>query len=144
MTGRRGFLKASLCGGVSLLRLPSFATTSGAADNNELPYHLSRHTPTRLYDGKRCWCHPRAGIVPNAGLNGLPRVVITMNTLDVAGSDVFKGVFGLRTDDLGKTWTEARELVDHRTNTPVGICVMIAELVCIPRISGPTARPVQS
>ena len=35
-----------------------------------------------------------------------------MNTLDVAGSDVFKGVFGLRTDDLGKTWTEARELVE--------------------------------
>lgn len=112
MTGRRDFLKSSLYGGVSLLRLPSFATTSGAADNHELPYHLSRHTPTRLYDGKRCWCHPRAGIVPNAGLNGLPRVVITMNTLDVAGSDVFKGVFGLRTDDLGKTWTEARELVE--------------------------------
>ena len=110
MIRRRDFLKSSLCGGVSLLCLPSPSATSGAEDDHELPYHLSRDTPTRLYDGKRCWCHPRAGTIPNAGRNGLPRVVMTINTLDVAGSDVFKGVFGMRTDDLGETWTEPREL----------------------------------
>jgi hypothetical protein len=33
-----------------------------------------------------------------------------MNTLDVSGSDVFKGVFGMRTDNLGGLWTEPREL----------------------------------
>jgi hypothetical protein len=66
--------------------------------------------PTRLYDGQRCWCHPRAGIVPKAGREGLPRVVMTMNTLNVDGSDVFKAVFGLRTDDLGETWTEPSEI----------------------------------
>jgi hypothetical protein len=35
-------------------------------------------------------------------------------------------------------------LISHRTNTPVGVCVMKAGLGCIPRISGPTARSVQS
>jgi len=110
MIRRRSFLKSSLSGGVSLVCLPSLSATSLGADDRELPNRLSRDTPTRLYDGKRCWCHPRAGIVPGAGNGGSPRVVMTMNTLDVAGSDVFKGVFGMRTDDLGKTWTEPRKL----------------------------------
>jgi len=107
---RRAFLESSLCGGVSLLCLSSFSTMSRAADDRDLPYRLSRDRPTRLYDGRRCWCHPRAGIVPGAGQSELLRVVMTMNTLHVAGSDVFKSVFGMRTDDLGKTWTEPREL----------------------------------
>ena len=109
MIRRRGFLKSSLAGSLSLLCLPSFSTAR-AADEHQPPYRLSRDTPTRLYDGKRCWCHPRAGIVPNGGQNALPRVVMTMNTLDVVGSDVFKGVFGMSTDDLGRDWTEPREL----------------------------------
>ena len=44
-----------------------------------------------------------------AGTGELPRVVMTMNTLDLDGSDVFKGVFDLHTDDLGKSWTEAQQ-----------------------------------
>ena len=110
MITRRDFLESSLCGGVSLLCLPSFSATSRAASDDELPYDLTRDTPAQLYDGKRCWCHPRAGIVPSTAQNNPPRVVMTMNTLDVAGSDVFKGVFGMRTEDLGETWTEPREL----------------------------------
>eukprot|EP00913_Durusdinium_trenchii_P008936 g8402.t1 len=73
-------------------------------------YRITRISPTRMYDGKRCWCHPRAGIVPAAGKNGLPRVVMTMNTLSVSGSDVFKAMHGLRTDNLGKSWSGPREL----------------------------------
>ena len=34
---------------------------------------------------------------------------MTMNTLDLDGSDVFKAMFDLHTDDLGKTWTEPRQ-----------------------------------
>ncbi len=107
---RREFLQSSLCGGLSLLGLPTLSGASVAADDREQPYQLSRDTPTRLYDGRRCWCHPRAGIVPSGEQGKPPRIVMTMNTLDVSGSDVFKGVFGMRTDDLGKTWTEPREL----------------------------------
>ncbi len=32
-----------------------------------------------------------------------------MNTMDLAGSDVFRAVYGLRTDNLGTSWTEATE-----------------------------------
>ena len=65
---------------------------------------------TQYFDGDHCWCHPRAGIVPAAGRGNLPRVVMTMNTMDLSGSDVFKGVYGLRTDDLGESWTEAEAI----------------------------------
>jgi hypothetical protein len=41
---------------------------------------------------------------------GSRRVVMTMNTLDVSGSDVFKAVYGLQTDDLGTTWAKPVEL----------------------------------
>ena len=62
-------------------------------------------------------------MVPEAGENGQPRVVMTMNTLDVSGSDVFKAVYGLSTDDLGKTWTEPQTLENLavRTETIGGV-----------------------
>jgi hypothetical protein len=113
MLERRDFLKSSLCGGVTYLTLPMLASASAERDggdaNRALSYRLSRQVPTQFYDGKRCWCHPRAGIVPGVGTNGSPRVVMTMNTLSVSGSDVFKAMHVLHTDDLGKTWSEPRQ-----------------------------------
>jgi hypothetical protein len=107
MLDRRNFLKNSLIAGVSVLPLESALAAAQDADPS---FRLSRDVVTRMYDGKRCWCHPRAGIVPGAGKDKLPRVVMTMNTLDVSGSDVFKAVYGLHTDDLGETWTAPQEL----------------------------------
>ena len=75
-------------------------------------YRLKLEVCTRFFNGKQCWTHPRAGILPGAGENGLPRVVMTMNTLDLEGSDVFKGMFGLYTDDLGRSWSKP----DHLAN----------------------------
>ncbi len=110
MLRRRQLLTSSLCGGISWLCLPWRRLASAAEEAAEQPYRLSRDRPTRRYDGRLCWCHARAGIVPSAGRRGLPRVVMTMNTLDVRGSDVFHGVFGMHTDDVGVTWSEPREL----------------------------------
>jgi hypothetical protein len=86
-------------------------------------YQLQLDICTRLFDGKQCWTHPRAGIVPGAGSNRLPRVVMTMNTLDLQGNDVFKGVYGLYTDDLGKTWGHPRRLntLDPRSEIIDGV-----------------------
>ncbi len=102
---KRNFLKKSLIGGISLLTIPSMVSCR----KENLSYDLDLHVPTKYFDGTRCWCHPRAGIVPAIGMDGNPRVVMTMNNLDLAGSDVFYGVFGLQTDDLGSSWTEAKE-----------------------------------
>ncbi|UUO07242.1 glycoside hydrolase [Blastopirellula sp. J2-11] len=72
-------------------------------------FDLTLDAPTKLYDGEKCWCHPRAGIVPSAGKADQPRIVMTMNTIHVSGSDVFKAMFSLSTDDLGKHWTKPQE-----------------------------------
>lgn len=103
---RRTFLKSSLIGGISLTFIPSIF----GSDKRELNYSVELNVPTKLFDGKRCWSHPRAGIVPKLGDNGNPRIVMTMNNLDLAGSDVFRGMFGLHTDNLGKSWSEPTEL----------------------------------
>ncbi len=116
MIERRSFLKSSLVAGVSMATFGRRARgaeqrpATAAGPSGPPDYDLSRQVPTRLFDGERCWCHPRAGIVAGAGKQGMPRVVMTMNTMHLEGSDVFKGVYGLRTDDLGRTWTEPREI----------------------------------
>jgi hypothetical protein len=102
---RRSFLKKLGFGGISYLLLPSCLQFGKNA-----VYQLSLDVATKLFDGEKCWSHPRAGIVPGFGNDGLPRVVMTMNSLDLAGSDVFRGMFGLETNDLGNTWTEPVEL----------------------------------
>jgi hypothetical protein len=87
--------------------LDRFATGADeAVGPGGVDYRLTRDVPTKRFDGKTCWCHPRAGVVPGAGQDGLPRVVMTMNTLDLSGSDVFKEMHGLHTDDLGRRWTK--------------------------------------
>ena len=104
-TGRRSFIRNTLIGGTSILLFPSLVSFE-KKDN----YRLSLDVATKLFDGKKCWSHPRAGIVPTAGENNLPRVVMTMNSLDLSGSDVFKGMFGLETNNLGESWTKPQEL----------------------------------
>ena len=101
---RRQFLKSTSQYSLSLLVLPSIPSStvlgSFCMDNE---YKVVLEVPTKHFDGKSCYVHPRAGIIPNAGK---PRVVMTMNTLDLEGSDVFKGMLGMESDDLGKNWTK--------------------------------------
>ena len=69
MMRRRDFSKSSLLGGVSLVGLPRLAAAAEDAAEDKaagLGYRLTRDTPTRRYDGRTCWCHPRAGIVPGS------------------------------------------------------------------------------
>lgn len=106
---RRSFLKTSTLSGVSLMYLPVLSKFPGYS-SKPLDYSIDHLIPTRLFDGSKCWVHPRAGIVPGAGDQGKPRVVMTMNTLDLDGSDVFKGMFGFETDDVGENWTEIEQL----------------------------------
>ncbi|MEZ5105210.1 MAG: hypothetical protein R2757_11985 [Draconibacterium sp.] len=101
---RRSFLKTSVLGGISLFSLPLISPEEGNG------YQIKLDTATRLFDGTKCWAHPRAGIVPAKNTSGNPRVMMTMNSLDLAGSDVFRGMFGVETDDLGKSWSKPKEI----------------------------------
>jgi hypothetical protein len=51
-----------------------------------------------------CWFHPRPARIPGAGINGQPRVVITLNR-HLDADDHYSGLWYMYTDDLGKTWT---------------------------------------
>ena len=102
---RREFIKNSVLGGISVFILPS-AYSSLNNYGGKGKYRLKLDSPGRWFDGESCRVHPRAGIVPGAGERGKPRVVMTMNSLDLSGSDVFRGVYGMETDDLGRRWTE--------------------------------------
>ena len=109
MPQRRTILTGGLGAAITTFTLGRRSQMALAEENVAPEYELTRQVPTRLFDGKRCWSHPRAGIVPSASKAGAPRVVMTMNTLDLAGSDVFKAMYGLHTDDLGQTWTEPQQ-----------------------------------
>ncbi|HWL52631.1 MAG TPA: exo-alpha-sialidase [Chthoniobacteraceae bacterium] len=66
-------------------------------------------SPTRLFTRDHCWAQPRAGTIP-AGAPGNPGphpiVVMTLQTVELEGSDRFSGLYQMRTDDLGETWEE--------------------------------------
>lgn len=124
---RRAFLRASVAG---LVAAGGAVRPVRAAPDAEGPgYTLSLDTPTRLFDGRRCWVHARAGIVPGAGKDGNPRVVMTMNLKDLSGSDLFDAMYGMHSDDLGATWTQPTPIaalgqrtlsVDGRDGVQVG------------------------
>jgi hypothetical protein len=119
---RRQFLAGSLIAGVSSTVLAP--RRAAAADDKSLPetpvhpldYRIELQSPARHFNGKESYCHPRAGIVPGAGKDGLPRVVLTLMTIDLSGNDVFKAMLGMTTGDLGKTWSQPKVIPElgHR------------------------------
>jgi hypothetical protein len=84
--------------------------SSLSSDSKKSDFEISLTSPGKFFDGKSCWVHPRAGIIPEAGDPGLPRIVMTMNTLDLSGSDVFKSMLGLESKDFGNSWTAPTEI----------------------------------
>lgn len=70
-----------------------------------IDYTIQLDTIISGFDAKTCWVAPRAAAIPPASPGGDPTVVVTMQKLLLAGSDVFYGVNDLRSDDGGKTWT---------------------------------------
>lgn len=90
------FLLTTLLGG--------FLSSSAA----EPLYSIERSVATRGFDGKMCWVHARAGAIPSA--NGShPSVVMTLQKLQLSGSDVFYALNEMRTTDGGSTWSKPRE-----------------------------------
>ena len=60
-----------------------------------------------LWNGRKAgksWFHPRACLIPAAGVAGKPVVFMTLQ--EISGSDVFGQVHWTITTDLGQTWRE--------------------------------------
>ncbi len=111
---------------VPLALLGAVATTAVA--QNPAPFEIERTVARRGYDGKQCWVHARAGAIPPGSddPDGSPQVVMTMQPLQISGSDVFYALNDLTSMDLGVNWTQpvarpsfARKKVDARTEMTV-------------------------
>ena len=56
-----------------------------------------------------CWFHPRVAALPGFGKEGRPAVVMTIQK-HLSADDHYSGMYFLRTDDLGQTWTGPTEI----------------------------------
>lgn len=71
-------------------------------------YEIDLTVAREGFDGQMCWVHARAGAMPSEGGNA-PLVVMTLQKLDISGSDIFYALNEMRTKDGGATWTEPQE-----------------------------------
>lgn len=134
---RRNWMKSVLVGGLGMASRRPFAlfAASQPQQSHDVGYDLELDVAAKLFDGKRSYVHARAGAIPGAGENGVPAVVMTMNTMHLAGSDVFKALYVTRTDDLSKHWTAPKpeETMQPRWETVDGERVPVAASDFVPQ-----------
>lgn len=71
-------------------------------------YEIDLSVATRGFDRTFCWVHPRAGVIPpgtESNPSGHPLAVMTLQKLQLSGSDVFYALNEMRSTDLGESWT---------------------------------------
>lgn len=88
------------------LILTAVMVVEGRSANSAEPLGFAVQTdvPLRELSEDFCWFHPRAAAIPGAGRNGGPRVILTLQK-HLRASDHYTGLYFMRSDDLGATWT---------------------------------------
>lgn len=89
--------------GVAGAFLVSLVGASVAAE--PLAFTVKLGTVLEHDDGKFLWFHPRVAAIPKAGQDGKPAVVMTLQK-HLHTSDHYSGLYFMRSDDLGTTWTK--------------------------------------
>lgn len=75
-------------------------------------YEIELSVAGQGFDGKTCWVHARAGVIPPqspGNATASPLAVMTLQRLQLSGSDLFFALNEKRSPDLGQTWTPPRE-----------------------------------
>lgn len=80
----------------------------------ELDYQIELAAASRGYDRQMCWSQARAGAIPPSTPGANPTVVMTMQKLDLRGSDVYDAIHSFYSTDLGQTWTTPTEQPNFR------------------------------
>ena len=91
-----------------------------------VPFAAKAEAVFRELNPKSCWFHPRAAALPGHGKDGQPAVVITIQK-HLGVSDHFSGLYFLRTNDLGQTWTGPKEIPElasqpGENNETIAVC----------------------
>lgn len=74
-----------------------------------LGFTVETMVPLQELNPKFCWFHPRAAAIPGHGKGGNPAVIMTIQKHLVA-DDHYSGLWVMRTDDLGQTWSKPKEI----------------------------------
>ncbi len=91
-----------------------------------LPFEVQAGVAHRQLRPDFCWFHPRVAPLPGFGNDGQSAVIMTIQKHLVV-SDYYSGMYFLRSDDLGKTWsgpTEIPELAWRKgpNNETIAVC----------------------
>ena len=73
------------------------------------PFDVKTEVVHRELSSEFCWFHPRVAAIPDAGKDGRPAVVMTIQKHLVA-SDHYSGMYFLRTDEQGQSWAGPTEI----------------------------------
>lgn len=100
-----------------------------AAQANDLPlvpFEVKAEPVFKELTPAFCWFHPRVAAMPGFGNDGRPAVVMTIQK-HLSADDHYSGMYFLRTDDLGKTWTSPTEIPElawqsGEDNETIAVC----------------------
>lgn len=84
-------------------------SSSAQAAPPELPFRVEPKPAYQQLSPEFCWFHPRAAALPGFGKQGRPAVILTTQK-HLSANDHYSGLYYLRTDDLGETWTGPTEI----------------------------------
>jgi hypothetical protein len=93
-----------------------------------LAFEVQLDVPHRQLSPEFCWFHPRVAAMPAHGRDGRPAVTMTLQKHLVA-DDHYSGLYFMRTDDLGKTWTGPTEIAELAwRQEPNGETISVADV----------------
>ncbi len=124
--------KHSMRSAISLLIISAIALYGfhGNPGNKlkRLQFRVQTDTAHQELNKNFCWFHPRAAAIPGMGKNGKPAVIMTIQK-HLKVSDYYSGLYYMRTDDLGKTWSGPDEIPELKWQyEPDGTTVSVADV----------------
>jgi len=111
-----------------ILALVLFLNFSLGKRIERLPFHVQTEVVHQALNPTFAWFHPRTAAIPGYGEKGKPAVIMTLQK-HLKVSDFYSGLYYMRTDDLGKTWTDPIEVPELAwTYEPDGTTVSVADV----------------
>jgi len=91
-----------------------------------VPFEAKAEVVFKELNPKSCWFHPRVAALPGHGREGRSAVVMTIQK-HLGVSDHYSGLYFLRTDDLGASWTGPTEIPElasqpGENNETIAVC----------------------
>lgn len=112
----------------SLLALAAMPPLGAIGQSPGVAFRVQLDVVKQELSPQFCWFHPRVAAAPGAGRGGKPAVIMTLQK-HLHVSDYYSGLWMMRTDDLGKTWTGPTEIPELAwTKEPSGVVTAVADV----------------